>query len=136
MAEQKLSETVAKQAEAGNPEAVAIPKFDVVKLVTLPLLKWKLDTPIYVTCRGAIFTGKKIVTGDPKKDAEKPADLMNVVDATTGRECQIIVGEVLRANLAEHYPDDAYVGKSFMLEQTKIEGKRYKGYSITEIKFS
>lgn len=126
----------------------------IVKKITFPLWKWLLDEPKYFKCVGPIFQGKEIKEG-ATKEQEKPADLMVVINLETGEEMQIIVGAVLKGNIEEHYaptlkgkpaePKDGYfvegenadnfpyVGKCFVAVQSKIENKRYKGYSLTEI---
>ena len=109
-----------------DPDAVKV-----VKNVTLPLLKKEDDTPIYIKSIGAIFKGKQ-VNG---KDAEKmePADLMNIINLETGEEMQVICNSVMKSTFNEEYPGDGYIGKCFRVTQMKVEGKRYKNYSIAEI---
>lgn len=110
----------------------------IVKKITLPLLKFADGRTLYFRAESKIFTGKDIKQtagkdseGKPKK--MEPAQLMNVVDLATGEDSQIIVGAVLKGNLEEHYPKNTYVGRCFQATQHKIEGKRYKNYTICEI---
>lgn len=107
-------------------------KVKVIKKVTRPLLKWTVDVPRYVTFLSEIYKGKD-VKGTKEGAVMEPADLVEVRNLEDGEEYQMIVGAVLHANLREAYKDKSYVGKHFMLVQRKIEGKKYKGYEITEI---
>lgn len=106
--------------------------FKVVKNVTLPLLKQSDDTTVYVRIDSAIFKGKEIKgTGEAAK--MEPADLMNVTELESGEQMQMIANAVLKGNLEEEYPEEGYVGKCFAVTRMKVEGKRYKNYSIQEI---
>lgn len=113
----------------------AVPmKFKKVRVVTLPLFKWQANLERYYRFDGAMFQGKpmkeNVAEGAKKKE---PAILANVTDLETGEQGQIILGKVLQEILTEDYPADAYVGKCFAIEQRKIAGKDYNGYSVTEI---
>lgn len=116
--------------------ATALPGFKVKKIVTVPLWKWvdgeaKFFTilePIRLSTAKQKAGGK----GDKEKDME-PAHVALVRDLATGNEQTLIFGAVLLSNLDESYPDKGYVGKSFQVIQSKIEGKRYRGYAISEI---
>lgn len=108
-------------------------KFDVVKNVTLPLLKQQDDTTVYIQITGEIFTGKEM-KGSGDKQKMEPADLMNIVDLETGEEMQMIANAVLKSTLEEEYPEAAYVGKQFAITRNSVEGKRYKTYKVQEIR--
>lgn len=112
-------------------EKIAI-KFDVVKNVTLPLLKQADDTTVYIQIDSAIYKGKEI-KGTGEKAKMEPADLMEVTDLETGEQCEMIANAVLKGNLEESYENESYVGKQFAVTRMKVEGKRYKNYSIKEI---
>jgi len=123
------------------PAQMAHTKYTVTKLVTLPLWKWqdgvekafRIETPIVlgkaVKDRGPAGADK----GTKGAVEMEPAHVCNVIDLETGELKQIITGTVLMGNLQENYPDGAYVGKCFISTQSKIEGKRYKAYSLAEI---
>lgn len=116
----------------------AVPmKFKKVRVVTLPLFKWQANFERYYRIDGPMFVGKSMkeapaTDGKPSKQKE-PAVLCNVTDLETGEQGQIILGKVLQEILNEDYPEQAYVGKCFAIEQRKIPGKDYNGYSVTEI---
>lgn len=116
----------------------AAKKFDpanvtVVKAVTRPVLSLEIDKPVYFTALGAIYVGKEIKQKAGDADV-KPADIMDIRNLETEQEQQLIAAAVVKANLEETYPKEGYVGKSFKLVKlAKKEGKRYFGYSITEI---
>lgn len=103
-------------------------RFRKIRSVTLPVLKlaegverfFKFVTPMYV--------GKQI---DDKKE---PATLAQVIDLETGEEGLIIIGAVLRKELEEAYPNDAYRGKCFAIANNGKRGdKKYNSYSVSEI---
>ena len=131
----------AKSVSEQTADAIKAPTgFDpsslkVLRRVTYPLLKWTVGQPRYVQILAPIYRGKQIKADKSKDEAVKePADLMNVRNLEDNREYQVIVGTVLKGNLIEAYPEDAYVGKFFMLTQSdKRAGKDYKEYEIIEI---
>jgi len=104
-------------------------KVKVVKAVTLPVLSKVDNQPIFITITSAI-TAK-----DTTDDKGEPAtiDICNVTNLETGEAMQMVVNTVLKSSLVEEYPKDEYVNKSFKVTQLKVEGKRYKKYSMFEI---
>lgn len=110
-----------------DPENVKI-----VQAVTLPILKKVDDVAIYVTIQTKIILGKEMPAKEGEKQQEA-AHLCNVINLETGEEMQMIANAVLKGSLEEKYPDESYVGKSFKILQMKVEGKRYKNYSMFEI---
>ena len=109
-------------------------KFKVKKHVTLPLLKIKPNgLPAFVRFEGAMFLGKKIETGSEADKKKEPATLAHVVNLETGEEMQIICPMMLRTQLTEAYPSDAYVGHCFAVRITRDPEKKYNHVSITEI---
>lgn len=117
--------------------------FKIKKRVTLPLWKWSDGVEKFFTVTGEIHIGRAVSDKRPAnaegKKAEKsavvmePAHIATVIDLTTRQECEIIVGAVLKSTLEENYPNHGYVGKSFASIQSKVEGKRYRQYTLTEI---
>lgn len=135
-----------------NETAAAAPKFKVKKLVTLPLLKLDVGTPVFIQFLEPLKIGKQV---EEDKDA---AILTNVVNLTTGEPCQFLVPAVLQGILHDDYgapkfgtktkggpveilepadptqTPDSYVGKQFMvLKKPKVEGKRYFPFEVAEI---
>jgi hypothetical protein len=109
--------------------------FKLKKRFTLPLFKWKNDETRYYKFDGVIVQGKPIKEGRsgdaaPRKEA---AYLAPVIDLETGEKGQIILGLVLREILSEEFPDDGYVGKCFAISQSRVTGKNYNVYDISEI---
>lgn len=121
----------------------SLPGFKIKKRVTLPLWKWTDGVEKFFTITGAIHTGRAVsdkreADADGKKPGKsaivmEPANIATVIDLTTKQECEIIVGAVLKSTLEENYPNETYVGKSFSSIQSKVEGKRYRQYTLTEI---
>lgn len=108
--------------------------------ITLTTLKFVVDQPLFVKITGKLHEGKTRVgrNGEVKKDSDgnprKPPTLIEIVDLTTGEQCQLIAAEVIKSELAEAYPNDGYVGRGFeMCKQKRKEGKQYDPYSIIEI---
>lgn len=108
-------------------------KFKVKKLVTVPLLKFVIDQPIYVKITSPIFLGKEVKgSGDSSK--MEAAHLANVINLETGEEQQIIIAKVVQGVLDEEYPNQGYVGKAFQLTKlAKGSGKRYNPYTVAEL---
>lgn len=105
-------------------------EFDKVKSVTRMILKPEPNKPFYVEFQGAVTVGEKI-----KDDGKEPPHLANVLNLETGEESVIILGAVFLSELTKAYPDDAYVGKQFMVVKQAPEGvRKYSLWQITEIK--
>lgn len=105
----------------------------VKKLITLPLLKFQIDEPVYIKFLEPMFTGKEIKGAGDKAKME-PATLANCVNLETGEECQIILATVLKSILTENYENDAYVGCGFQITKgKKASGKAYNPYAVAEL---
>ena len=71
---------------------------------------------------------------DPKKAKEKPATVMPVCDVETGEAMNLLVPSVMQSALEETYPDNEYVGKTFMVcKMPKRPGKRYFDIKLVEV---
>lgn len=117
-------------------------RFKVKSDVTLPLLKIVQDRDYFVTFNGAMSLGKKMAvkktvdekTGEivdaPQREA---ATIAPVTNLETGEHAQIICGTVFRKELADAYPENGYVGKSFKFRIAKVSGKNYNIVQISEI---
>lgn len=110
------------------------------KLVTLPHKKFVDGKVISVKLHAPMRDGSQEIdrkTGQPKLDEngkpKKPAKVLTCIDLETGEMHTLIAGTVLEQRLNENYPDNGYVGKSFQFAQHKVEGKRWRDYSITEL---
>lgn len=103
------------------------------KLLTRPVLKYVVDTAIYVKIEEKMHIGKEMKPGPDGKKKE-PATLANVVDLKTGEPAQIIANAVVKSVLHEEYPNDSYVGLCFSItKQARVAGKSYDPFSIEEI---
>jgi hypothetical protein len=109
--------------------------FKVKKAVVRPLFKWVNNIEKYFRMDSAIHQGAELSGQKPAADGTKrePAFLAFVTDMETGEEGQIILGKVLRSTLDEHYPNDAYVGLCFAIEQVRDSKKDYNTYNLSEI---
>ncbi|AUR98298.1 hypothetical protein NVP1249A_04 [Vibrio phage 1.249.A._10N.261.55.B9] len=109
------------------------PAFKVKRAITLPLLKFVIDQPIYVKLDEAMFVGKEL-KGSGDKAKMEPATLCNCTNLETGEQCQIIVATVLKSILEEEFPEAGYVGKGFMITKgAKASGKSYNPYTVAEL---
>ena len=118
--------------------AQALPRFKVTKHVTLPLLKLGAE-PAYVRFEGAIYQSEKSTPtrpradgAEPKVDKKAPPMLAEVTDMVRRIRCQIIVNTVLESELTKKYKDNSYVGKTFRLVKTQLQGRDYATFEITE----
>lgn len=124
--------TTKKENNPGK-ETPFVPK--VKRTLVLPLLnrKMKPGDSVYFKITSPVFEGKQIASAEAKQN-EKPADLVNAVDLTTGEECQVIVPAVMKSVLEDEYDDGAYIGLAFELTKgEKAEGKRYYNYTVNEL---
>lgn len=104
------------------------------KLVTVPVLTLKDNTPRQLRFDDQMFVGKQMKETDPEKKKKEPATLVNVTDIETGEKHQLIVNAVLHSILDEEYPNNSYVGKTFEIERLpKREGKAYNGFKVFEL---
>lgn len=102
----------------------------VVKKLVRNVLRMEQDKPVYFQVTGEVYKGKE----NPEKPSDKPADLCNVIDLTTGEEMTVIVPAILLSIWNEVYPEGDYVGKWFKVTKgEKPKGKRYFKYSVDEI---
>lgn len=109
--------------------------------VTLELLKIVANTEYYVRFIGPMHIGKAVApkvevdkaTGEVKTVNKEPAMVAFVDDLMTDQERIIICSTVLRKELAEAYPNDSYIGKTFGFKQTKVAGKDYNLVEIWEV---
>jgi len=124
----------AKKADTANTEnQKTTMTFKRKKLVTVPLLKPKLDVPFFIQITGEVYTGKEIkaVTEAKKMDAAKIAPCINL---ETGEVCEIIVPSVLYSILMEEYSGHAYIGCGFEItKKPKVTGKDYHGFFVAEL---
>lgn len=130
--EPKTNGTPAPQAMQGAPVEVGGVTYK-RKLITLPQLKFADGEQFVLRLEGAIH--KSSVQGQKGRDGKpmEPADVCNVTNMLTGECATIICGTVLANKLRESYPEDGYVGRVFEIAQHKVEGKRWKSYSIAEL---
>ncbi|MGH7746365.1 MAG: hypothetical protein ACREQ5_16645 [Candidatus Dormibacteria bacterium] len=103
------------------------------KLLTRPVLKYVVDSAIYVKIETEMHIGKEMKPGPDGKKKE-PATLCNVIDLKTGEPSQIIANAVVKSVLLEEYPNSSYVGLCFAItKQARVQGKQYDPFNIEEI---
>lgn len=120
----------------------------IVKRVTMPTLKLVPDVPVFVKLLDKLFEGKtpKLKEGEKEKDQKKAPMIFNVtnfvMDDKTGKctaadDMQLVAGAVVQSEIADNYPKEAYVGKTFMITKGKKKdlsgGRGYFTYEIAEI---
>jgi hypothetical protein len=105
----------------------------VKKRVAMPVLPFRDDMTIIVRFIDAIHKGKEITEGAGGKPKMAVA-MVATVSSMTGEQRTLICGEVLQREMADAYPNDAYVGAWFMLTRLAArEGKKYATFVINEI---
>lgn len=108
-----------------------------VKKVTLPLLKHGDGQTVLFTVKEAMRLGKQLKAKSADEPAPKRAMMLRIIDAQSGMEMEYIVPAVLQDTFDTDYPDNSYIGKSFMiLKMPKQEGKRHKDLQIEEVSIS
>lgn len=109
-------------------------QYEKVKAVTLALISLKNSGDlVHVRFDSPFVMGKKLKGDDSKKE---PAHLAQVTDLDTGEEKQMIGPSVLRSTLEEEYPNTAYVGKFFEIENLGKKagrGQSAEGYNLFRI---
>lgn len=112
-----------------NPNAVRIKK-----KLNLPLLKQKPNGSIDVFFLSRMFQGKEGISKKGEDKKKDPATIANVLNLISGTPAQIILSTVQIKILAEMYPNDSYIDKSFRLYNFgKLDGRDYNSVSIDEI---
>lgn len=113
--------------------------YSVKRAVTLPAIVLKvagdsrclkITEPMHLS---AALTNKG---GEKKADAKEmePATVCAVTDIVTGEQGNFVVPAVVKGNLMEKYPDDAYVGLIFQITHNgKRAGKRYADFTVLEL---
>lgn len=126
--------------ETNSTATAATEAFEVVKHVTLPLIKFGAD-PLFLRFDGKIHKAKETGKGRSAKNEDgttkvmEPPMLAEVTDMVTKRKGQIIVNEVLKSELNDGYPNESYVGRIFRVAKLPIQGgKRYATFELTEVK--
>lgn len=116
--------------------------FETVKHVTLPQLKLEAGTPVFVRITSEIREADPVAPSRNRdsKDGETkttmaPPKLVNVDNlAQSNKPYQMIVNEVVGRELEKTYPDHSYVNRCFKITLLNIQGKRYKGAEVIEIR--
>ena len=114
-------------SETATP--VRASRFQKIRAVTLPVLKFDKTgrAARYVALLGAMHEGRKI------DDSKEPATLAHAVDMETGEEGVIICSTVLKKELNENYPGEAYVGRGFEVVITRDPEKKYNHVTLSEV---
>jgi hypothetical protein len=111
-------------------------KFTVKARVTEQLIKLELDTEYFVKFDSAFYKAKK--NGTPRTVApgvqeKEPPYLAKITLLDDSSQGVMIIPQVLRTEIDDYYPDEAYVGLQFRIVRHKLEGKSYNTFDIAEI---
>jgi hypothetical protein len=133
----KAIESKVKPAPAHQALGVA-QQYKKLKAVTMPTLKIEDDQEYYIKILSPITQSTKLVqvSGAGKKtaaDQMEPPKVITIINLDSGEEMQMVCNAVLVSELNSAYPNDKYIGKCFCISKYAIEGKRYKGMTITEV---
>ncbi len=112
--------------------------YEIVKRVTLPVVSLKeIGAQILCAMVEPIHVGKEITEG--KRNLQmKPADVVTV-QAPNGEQGTLVVGEVMKRELEEQYPNQGYIGRWLVIKRVDTRevpgggGRRYGLYAITEV---
>ena len=100
--------------------------FKKIRQVTLPVFKIEKNKERFFYIATPMELGKAI------DDKEAP-QMCVAVDLETGEEGRIIVPAVMKKELEEQYPSEAYVGRCFSVVLTRVPEKRYNIVSLSEV---
>lgn len=130
-----------------TPTIIDFQQFEIVRHVTKPIFKLPEDgSPAYIKFLSAIEPDKSSFSERMRKsrkegenqEQQKPVDMADIVNLQTGEECRIIVHSVLKSQMNEAYPENAYVTKMFKVTKSaKKQGRgtsQYFTFDIAEIR--
>lgn len=123
--------------QVAAPTAANLPEgFKVKRSITLPVLVLKKqgDTAT-VLIQDAMRVSKVETKADASGKKREPATICTVVKVDSGEQFTMLVPAVVKANLLRDYPDDDYVGKTFMIQNMgkRTEAQRYNDFRIFEV---
>ena len=119
---------------AGSRQINMAVNYVIKKNVTAEVWKWVEGVEKVFTVKGPIRMGR---APKPGATISTAAELLDVTDATDGKDKVIVLNKVLRDNLVEQYPGDTFVGKSFSVTMGPVPvGKKYKTMQVAEIELS
>lgn len=121
--DKKTAKDSAAKLEEGATAKTTTPvlAFDVVEDLILPYFKLTDGKPLFVKIESECFTSD---------DTEK----YKVINLETGETGEIYATAIMKTAFEEKYPDNGYIGKTFQIIRTKVEGSRFKNFKIQEIK--
>lgn len=127
---------VTETGQATPTTAKFMPK--VLAVLTLPLVKLREGTTVYVKVTAPMKQADQLKNAKPDKDGKMPTPpmLLNCINLETGEEIQIIPGTVLQDLLTDKYKFDGYVGKGFwiVVNEKKGGGSGKSGYNTYTVK--
>lgn len=111
-------------------------KFEVVKNVTLPILKLEQGKTVYVKIED--YKERESVEVDKKtgEQSTKTILIADVVNLETGENMQIVVSSVLNSVLSREYLNMDFIGRNFAITKGEKKGSganAYFLYSVQEI---
>jgi hypothetical protein len=107
-------------------------KFTVAEQVTRTVLRQQEAQPFAVTFESPAFKSAPLPSpGRPMQ----PPDVCNIINLETGDKQILIMNTVLLGELNRAFPNDTYVGKSFLIRgETPVNGDgEKKGYRVYQI---
>lgn len=103
-------------------------KFQRTRNVTLPTFKLKKNVSYFFKLQSPMQLGKEIPNSKMGR-----ATVMQGLDLETGELGILLCRAILQRELADHYPNDSYVGKCFEISLYRIPEKKYDGVTIAEV---
>jgi hypothetical protein len=111
-------------------------KFTVKSRITEQLIKLELDTEYFVRFDSEFFKAKKNgASRNPTAGAvqKEPPYLAKITMLDDGSQGVMIVPQVLRTEIEDYFPEQAYKGLMFRIVRHKLEGKDFNTFDIAEI---
>jgi len=111
-------------------------KYNVVKVVSAPKFELPIDKEMFIKFLGNLHIVQKPEVVDKNGKVTEPASeypAALVIDLENGVTGELGLTHVLNGVITENYPNNSFVGKTFRVLKSKVEGKRYFSYAFDEI---
>ena len=110
-----------------------LPRFRTVRQITRTVLQQLEGIPFAITFESGAYEGENLQTTRGGGLKMQPARLAEILNLETGERQLLIMNTVLERELLKAFPDNGYIGHSFIVRGKKPDGKGYRVYEIQEI---
>lgn len=99
------------------------------RAVSRPTLKHDSDITLILTINDPIR--------EDLNQEGKEMSIATVLNVEDGREYNYVMNAITASEIADNYPDQSYLGKTFMITKGgTVQGKRYKSITILEVELN